>query len=33
MTSLQLGRSPLAEKRLLGQLEHLNATLLRTARK
>jgi len=33
ITSLQLGRSPLAEKRLLGQLEHLNATLLRTARK
>jgi hypothetical protein len=31
--SLHLGRSPLEEKRLLGQLEGLNATLLRTARK
>ena len=31
--SLVLGRSPLEEKRLLGQLESLNATLLRTARK
>jgi hypothetical protein len=31
--SLRLGRSPLEEKRLLGQLEGLNATLLRTARK
>jgi hypothetical protein len=31
--SLNLGRSPLEEKRLLGQLEGLNATLLRTARK
>jgi hypothetical protein len=30
---LHLGRSPLEEKRLLGQLEGLNATLLRTARK
>jgi hypothetical protein len=33
VTSLRLGRSPLEEKRLLGQLETLNATLLRTARK
>ena len=33
IASLQLGRSPLQEKRLLGQLETLNATLLRTARK
>jgi hypothetical protein len=33
MASLRLGRSPLEEKRLLGQLEGLNATLLRTARK
>ncbi len=32
-SSLHLGRSPLEEKRLLGQLEGLNATLLRTARK
>jgi hypothetical protein len=31
--SLNLGRSPLEEKRLLGQLEGLNATLLRTARR
>jgi hypothetical protein len=31
--SLHLGRSPLDEKRLLGQLEGLNAALLRTARK
>ena len=31
--SLRLGRSPLEEKRLLGQLEGLNATLSRTARK
>jgi hypothetical protein len=31
--SLHLGRSPLEEKRLLGQLAGLNATLLRTARK
>ena len=31
--SLLLGRSPLQEKRLLGQLETLNATLLRTAQK
>ena len=31
--SLRLGRSPLEEKRLLGQLDGLNATLLRTARK
>ena len=31
--SLHLGRSPLEEKRLLGRLEGLNATLLRTARK
>jgi hypothetical protein len=31
--SLRLGRSPLEEKRLLGQLEGLNATLLRTTRK
>jgi hypothetical protein len=31
--SLRLGRSPLEEQRLLGQLESLNATLLRTARK
>jgi hypothetical protein len=31
--SLHLGRNPLEEKRLLGQLEGLNATLLRTARK
>jgi len=30
---LHLGRSPIEEKRLLGQLEGLNATLLRTARK
>lgn len=33
IASLHLGRSPLQEKRLLGQLEGLNATLLRTARK
>ena len=33
ISSLLLGRNPLAEKRLLGQLENLNATLLRTARK
>ncbi len=32
-TSLKLGRNPLEEKRLLGQLETLNQTLLRTARK
>jgi len=32
-TSLRLGRSPIEERRLLGQLEALNATLLRTARK
>jgi len=32
-TSLRLGRNPIEEKRLLGQLESLNATLLRTARK
>ena len=31
--SLGLGRDPLEEKRLLGQLETLNATLLSTARK
>jgi hypothetical protein len=31
--ALHLGRSPMEEKRLLGQLEGLNATLLRTARK
>lgn len=31
--SLHLGRSPAEEKRLLGHLEGLNATLLRTARK
>jgi hypothetical protein len=31
--SLLLGRNPLQEKHLLGQLENLNATLLRTARK
>jgi hypothetical protein len=31
--SLHLGRSPLEEKRLLSQLEGLNATLLRTTRK
>jgi hypothetical protein len=31
--SLHLGRSPMEEKRLIGQLEGLNATLLRTARK
>ena len=31
--SLHLGRSPLEEKRLLGQLEGLNATLLRAPRK
>lgn len=31
--ALHLGRSPSEEKRLLGQLEGLNATLLRTARK
>jgi hypothetical protein len=33
IAALHLGRSPLEEKRLLGQLEGLNATLLRTARK
>ena len=33
VSSLLLGRNPLQEKRLLGQLENLNATLLRTARK
>ena len=33
ISSLLLGRNPLAERRLLGQLENLNATLLRTARK
>jgi hypothetical protein len=33
IASLRLGRNPLHEKRLLGQLETLNATLLRTARK
>jgi hypothetical protein len=33
IASLRLGRSPLEEKRLLGQLEGLNATLLRAARK
>lgn len=33
ITSLHLGRTPLDEKRLLGHLEGLNATLLRTARK
>ena len=32
-TSLSLGRNPIEEQRLLGQLENLNATLLRTARK
>ena len=31
--SFGFGRSPLEEKRLLGQLEAINATLLRTARK
>jgi hypothetical protein len=31
--SLRLGRSQLEERRLLGQLQTLNATLLRTARK
>jgi hypothetical protein len=31
--SVRLSRDSLAEKRLLGQLENLNATLLRTARK
>jgi len=31
--SFGFGRSPLEEKRLLGQLESINATLLRTARK
>src|SRR5258706_1619984 len=33
ITSLRLKRNPLKEKHLLGQLENLNATLLRTARK
>jgi len=33
ITSLGLGRNPLEERRLLGQLEAINATLLRTARK
>jgi hypothetical protein len=33
VTSLRLGRSLVEERRLLGQLENLNATLLRTARK
>jgi hypothetical protein len=33
IASLHLGRSPLQEKHLLGQLEGLNDTLLRTARK
>lgn len=33
IAALHLGRSPLEEKRLLGQLEGLNATLLRTVRK
>jgi hypothetical protein len=33
VASLRLGRSQLEERRLLGQLETLNATLLRTARK
>ena len=33
VTSLRLGRSLVEEQRLLGQLENLNATLLRTARK
>jgi hypothetical protein len=33
IAALHLGRSPLEEKRLLGQLEGLNATLLRAARK
>src|SRR5437667_4857366 len=33
VASLHLGRSPLQEQRLLGQLESLNATLLRTVRK
>ncbi len=31
--ALRLGRNPLEEKRLLGHLEAINATLLRTARK
>ena len=33
IASLRLGRNPISEKRLLGQLETLNATLLRSARK
>jgi hypothetical protein len=33
VASLRLGRSPLEERRLLGQLQTLNSTLLRTARK
>jgi len=33
LASVRLGRSTLEEKRLLGQLESLNSTLARTARK